>query len=78
MTKADLSELVETVSCDPISINKLIEIRAGETGLTVILSLECCIMMFLNFYIAGPTYCFILMYTCGLTIATKRICCVIG
>ena len=62
MTKADLSELVETVSCDPISINKLIEIRAGETGLTVILSLECCIMMFLNFYIAGSIH--IVLFSC--------------
>ena len=37
------------------------------------LSLECCIMMFINFYIARPTYCFILMYTCRLTFAIKRI-----
>jgi len=25
-------------------------------------------MMFINFYIARPTYCFILMYTGGLTL----------
>jgi len=37
------------------------------------LSLECCIMMFISFYIARPTYCFILMYTCRLTFAIKRI-----
>ena len=30
--------------------------------------------MFINFYIARPTYCFILMYTCGLTVVIKRIC----
>ena len=41
--------------------------------LTVILSLKCCIRMFINFYIAKPTYCFILMYTCGLTVVSKRI-----
>jgi len=32
-----------------------------------------CIMMFINFYIARPTYCFILMYTCGLTVVIRRI-----
>ena len=31
-------------------------------------------MMFSNFYIARPTCCFILMYTCGLTVVFKRIC----
>jgi len=30
--------------------------------------------MFTNFYIARPTYCFILMYNCGLTVVIKRIC----
>ena len=28
--------------------------------------------MSVNFYIARPTYCFILMYNCGLTV--KRVC----
>jgi len=42
--------------------------------LTVILPLECCIMMLIDFYIARPTYCFILVYTCGLTVVIKRIC----
>jgi len=28
----------------------------------------------IDFYIARPTYCFILMYTCGLTVVIKRIC----
>ena len=32
------------------------------------------IMMFIYFYIAKPTYCFILMYICGLTVVIKRIC----
>ena len=40
--------------------------------LTLILSSECCIMMFI--YIARPTYCFILMYICGLTVVIKRMC----
>ena len=35
--------------------------------------LECCILMFINFCIASPKYCFI-MYTCGLTVVIKRIC----
>jgi len=30
--------------------------------------------MFINLYIARPTYYFILMYTCGLTVVIKRIC----
>ena len=30
--------------------------------------------MFINFYIARPTCCLILMYTCGLTVVIKRIC----
>ena len=30
--------------------------------------------MLINFYIARPTYCFILMYTGGLTVVIKRIC----
>ena len=38
------------------------------------LSLQFCIMMFTNFYIARPTYSFILMYNCGLTVVIKRIC----
>ena len=42
--------------------------------LTVILYLEFCISMFINFYIASPTYRFILIYTCGLTAVIKRIC----
>ena len=33
--------------------------------------------MLIDFYIARPTYCFILMYTCGLTVVIKRICYVI-
>ena len=33
--------------------------------------------MFINLYIARPTYHFILIYTCGLTVAIKRICYVI-
>jgi len=32
-------------------------------------------MVFINLYIARPiTYCFILMYTCGVTVVIKRIC----
>jgi len=31
-------------------------------------------LMFIDFYIARPTYCFILAYTCGLTVVIKRIC----
>ena len=31
-------------------------------------------MMFINFYIVEPKYCFILMYTRGLTAVIKRIC----
>jgi len=31
--------------------------------------------MFINFYIARPTYCFIFVHTCGLTVVIKRICC---
>ena len=42
--------------------------------LTVILSVEFCISMFVNLYIARPTYRFILIYTCGLTAVIKRIC----
>ena len=30
--------------------------------------------MFINLYIARPTYHFILIYTCGLTAVIKRIC----
>jgi len=30
--------------------------------------------MFINLYIAWPTYYFILIYTCGLTVVIKRIC----
>ena len=30
--------------------------------------------MFINLYIARPTYYFILMYTCGLTVVIKQIC----
>ena len=30
-------------------------------------------MMFINFYIARPACCFILMYTCGLTDVIKRV-----
>ena len=30
--------------------------------------------MFINFYVARPTYGFILMYTYGLTVVVKRIC----
>jgi len=30
--------------------------------------------MFINFYIARPTYCFIFMYICGLRVVIKRIC----
>ena len=30
--------------------------------------------MFINLYIARPTYRFILIYTCGLTAVIKRIC----
>jgi len=33
--------------------------------------------MFTNFYIARPTYCFILMCVCSLTVVIKEICCVI-
>ena len=33
-----------------------------------------CISMFINLYIARPTYHFILIYTCGLTAVIKRIC----
>jgi len=32
-----------------------------------------CIIIFINFSIARPTYCFILMYTCGLSVVSKRI-----
>jgi len=38
------------------------------------LSLKCCIMMFINFYIARPTYCFFLMHTSGLTVVIKQTC----
>jgi len=34
-------------------------------------------MMSINFYISRSTYCFILMYICGLTVVIKRICYVI-
>jgi len=44
------------------------------TSLTVILSSEFCISMYINLYIARPTYYFILIYTCGLTVVIKRIC----
>jgi len=37
------------------------------------LSLEFCISMFINLYIARPRYRFILIYTCGLTAVIKRI-----
>jgi len=30
--------------------------------------------MFIKLYIARPTYHFILIYTCGLTVVIKRIC----
>jgi len=30
--------------------------------------------MFINLYIARPTYHFILIYTCGFTVVIKRIC----
>ena len=40
-------------------------------------SLECCITMFINFHIARPTYCFIPMYICHLTVVTKPICSVV-
>ena len=40
-------------------------------------SLECCITMFINFHIARPTYCFIFMYACHLTVVTKPICSVV-
>ena len=30
--------------------------------------------MFINLYIARPTYHFFLIYTCGLTVVIKRIC----
>ena len=30
--------------------------------------------MFVNLYIARPTYYFILVYNCGLTVVIKRIC----
>jgi len=40
----------------------------------LILSLEFCISMFINLYTARPTYHFILIYTCGLTVVIKRIC----
>jgi len=39
----------------------------------VFLSLEFCISMFINLYIARPRYRFILIYTCGLTAVIKRI-----
>jgi len=29
---------------------------------------------FIDLYIARPTYCFILKYTCGLTVVIKRMC----
>ena len=32
------------------------------------------LLLFINFYIASPTYCFILMYSCALTVVIKRIC----
>jgi len=34
--------------------------------------------MFINWYIARPTYHFFLIYTCGLTVVIKRICYVMG
>jgi len=34
-------------------------------------SLEFCISMVINLYIARPTYHFILIYTCGLTVVIK-------
>jgi len=40
----------------------------------LILAIACCIIMFINFYIARPKYCFIQMYNCGLTVVIKRIC----
>ena len=30
--------------------------------------------VYINFYIARPKYCFIVMYACGLTVVIKRIC----
>jgi len=46
-----------------------------QTDLTeTYIPLEFCISMFINLYIARPTYRFILIYTCGLTAVTKRIC----
>jgi len=39
------------------------------------LSLECCVMMFINFYIAGSTYFLIFMYSCSVTDFIKQICC---
>ena len=30
--------------------------------------------MFINFYIARPTYCFFLMHTSGLTVVIKQTC----
>jgi len=39
-----------------------------------IFTLDFCISMFINLYIARPTYHFILIYTCGLTVVIKRIC----
>jgi len=50
--------------------------RAADGASTVTflaVSLEYCIMMFIDFYIARSTYCFIFMYTCGLTVVIKRI-----
>ena len=49
-------------------------VASDEEPAVVILSLERCLMTFINFYIARPTSCFILMYTCGLTVVIKRIC----
>jgi len=42
----------------------------------VILSLECCIVMFINFCIDRPSYCFIITYSVHLrlTVVIKGIC----
>jgi len=46
---------------------------------TVILPLECCIIMFINFCIARrPKYCFILHTPAVLTVVIKRTCYVMG
>jgi len=42
---------------------------------SIILSINIIIIIIsiIKYYIARPTYCFNLMYTCGLTVVIKRI-----